>query len=93
MFGNKALEQQLREKNGTIAWTTVISAKDRWDSSINTGVSPMSAHVTEHMTVLLNVQPEAEPPSEATFKQTFPHIMPMAGWQVKVIYDSRPADF
>jgi hypothetical protein len=89
MFGNKkGLEQQLREKDGTIAWATVISAKDRWDSSINTGVSPMSTHVTEHMTVVLKVQPEAEPPFEAKFNQAFPGSMPIAGWQVKVIYDS-----
>jgi hypothetical protein len=89
MFGNKkGLEQELRKKGGTIAWATVISAKDRWDSSTNTGVSPMSTRVTEHMTVVLEVQPEGEPPFEAKFNQAFPGNMPLAGWQAKVIYDA-----
>jgi hypothetical protein len=91
MFGNKkGLEHKLAEQGGTVAWATVISADDKWDSSTNSGVSAMTTHVTEHMKVTLNVQPDGEPAFEATFRQAFPGMMPMKGWQVKVIYD--PAD-
>jgi hypothetical protein len=88
MFGNKkGLEHQLSEQGGTVAWATVIEAKDQWDSSVNTGVSAFSARETEHMKVTLNVQPDGEPAFEATFKQAFSGAAPMKGWQVKVIFD------
>jgi hypothetical protein len=88
MFGHKqGLERKLSEQGGTVAWATVVSAREQWASSSNTGVSAFSAKVTDHMKVTLNVQPDGQPPFEATAEQAFAGSTPMDGWQVKVIYD------
>lgn len=88
MFGNKKrLERKLSEQGGAVAWATVISAENEWDSATNTGVSPLSTRVTEHMKVTLKVEPDGEPAFEATFHQAFAGLSPRNGCTAKVIYD------
>src|SRR5580704_477441 len=88
MFGNKkGLEEQLQAEGGKVAWSTVLDSKDKWQSGTQTGLSPMSMSVTDHVKVTLRVEPDDEPPFEATFNQAFSGSMPFKGWQCKVIYD------
>jgi hypothetical protein len=85
MFGNrKGLERQLREQGGKEAWATVLEAKDRWQSSMQT---LSSRSVTDHVRVKLRVEPDDEPAFEATFNQAFSGAVPFTGWQCKVLYD------
>jgi hypothetical protein len=87
VFGHKkGLEQQLQRDGGTVAWATIVNAKEQWSSSVSTG-NRFSGHVTDHMRVTLNVQPDGQPPFEATLHQAFSGATPMDGWQAKVIYD------
>jgi hypothetical protein len=41
------------------------------------------------MTVRLRVEPAGEDPFVAKFRQNFPGLIPMDGWQAKVIYDPK----
>jgi hypothetical protein len=88
MFGNKdKLIQELTEQGASVAWATVVKAREEWQSSTST---PRSYNVTDHVKVTVSVEPDGEPPFDATFHQAFPRTVPMNGWRCKVIYD--PAD-
>ncbi|MHB8695708.1 MAG: SHOCT domain-containing protein [Solirubrobacteraceae bacterium] len=90
MFGNKKkLETQLAQQGGTVAWATVIDAKDKWASARTDGLGGVSNR-TDHMRVSLRVEPDGQEPFEATLSQAFKGRIPMKGWQCKVIYD--PSD-
>jgi hypothetical protein len=90
MFGNKKkLEAQLAEQGGTVAWATVIDAKNKWASASMDGFNRVTSE-TDHVRVSLKVEPDGQEPFEATFSQAFKGSIPMKGWQCKVIYD--PSD-
>jgi hypothetical protein len=88
MFGKKTNAQSLMDRGGTVAWATVLVAKEKWSSRS----SNFSGEVkdTEHMHVELRVEPDGEQPFEAKFGQAFAGGMPFAGGLCKVVYD--PAD-
>jgi hypothetical protein len=90
MFGNKKkLEAQLAQQGGTVAWATVIDAKNKWASASMDGFNRVTSE-TDHVRVSLKVEPDGQEPFEATFSQAFKGSIPMKGWQCKVIYD--PSD-
>jgi hypothetical protein len=90
MFGNKKkLEAQLERQGGTVAWATVVDAKDKWASASTDGFGMVNSR-TDHMRVSLRVEPDGQEPFEVTVNQAFKGSIPMKGWQCKVIYD--PSD-
>jgi hypothetical protein len=88
MFGNrKRLVSKLEGEGGVVAWATVIEAGTGWTSGTNSENGPWTVGDHKHMTVKLRVEPDDEPAFEVKFHQTFGGMYPIAGFQVKVIYD------
>jgi Short C-terminal domain len=80
-------EQKLLESGGTIAWATVLEAREKWQSE-TAGLSDVK--ITSHMHLKLRVEPEGDQAFEASFGQALTDTVPITGWICKVVFD--PAD-
>jgi hypothetical protein len=79
--------QKLLESGGTIAWASVLEAREKWQSQ-TPGLSDVK--IISHMHLKLRVEPEGEQAFEASFGQALTDTVPITGWICKVVFD--PAD-
>jgi hypothetical protein len=80
----KTREQKLLESGGTIAWATVLEAREKSQSE-TPGLS--GVQLTSHMHLKLRVEPEGEPAFEASFGQALTNALPFTGGSCKVVFD------
>jgi hypothetical protein len=83
----KSRERKLLEDGGTIAWATVLEAREKWQSE-TAGLADMK--IISHMHLKLRVEPEGDQAFEASFGQALTDSVPITGWICKVVFD--PAD-